>query len=63
MSTYDEHSLDKLALDEFRQKCEPIKDEVVSQLASMCNRLSHLKLCNMDRLSESGRISMAGLLR
>ena len=58
-----EQGLDKLIFKEFKSICEPFEDEVVSRLANICPRISHLELTWMNYLNESGRISMASLLR
>ena len=44
LTCYDlqENGLDKLKLKQFKRQCEPFEEEVVSRLASMCPRLSHL---------------------
>ena len=65
LCSYDlpENGLDKLILNCFYKKCEPFEEEVVSRLANMCSRLSHLELSKMWRLSEAGRISMVSLFR
>ena len=43
--------------------CEPFDEEVVSRLASMCPRLSHLQMSEMWDLKEVGRLSMVNLFR
>ena len=65
LCSYDmpEYGLDKLTFDEFFPQCEPFEDEVVSRLANMCTRLSHLSLTSMKRLTEAGRLSMVSLFR
>ena len=39
-----DHGIDMLTLNGFRKQCEPISEEVVSRLAEICPRLSHLQL-------------------
>lgn len=39
-----EYGLDKLTLRNFKKKCEPFSEEVVSRLANMCPRLTHLRI-------------------
>ena len=58
-----EHGLDELILESFSLKCEPFSDEVVSRLANICPRLSHLKLRKMYTLTKTGRLSMVSLFR
>ena len=55
--------LSKLKFTMFMHQCDSFEDEVVSRLASICPRLSHLELSDMNYLSEKGRVSMANLLR
>ena len=44
LTCYDlpEHGLEKLSLNRFLKSCEPLEEEVMSRLASICPRLSHL---------------------
>ena len=65
LCSYDmpEYGLDKLSFKGFSRQCEPFEDEVVSRLANMCTRLSHLSLTVMDGLTEAGRLSMVSLFR
>ena len=65
LCSYDmpEYGIDKLTLLLFKKTCEPIEEEVVSRLANISTRLSHLQLQSMHNLSEAGRMSLAGLFR
>ena len=58
-----DNSLDKLHFKRFDKSCEPFEDEVISRLANICPKLSHLQINSMYDLSEAGRISMISLLR
>ena len=65
LTCYDlaEHGLDKLNFYYFDKKCEPFEEEVLSRLANVCPRLTHLELSNMYELTETGRLSMVSLFR
>ena len=65
LTCYDfpENGIDKLNFINFKPKCEPFEEEVVSRLANICSQLSNLRLENMKKLSESGRMSMVSLFR
>ena len=51
-----EQGLDKLLFRKFKPVCEPIEEEVLNRLASMCPHLSNFQMSHMDDLTESGRI-------
>ena len=57
-----DHGIDMLTLDNFLE-FEPISEEVVSRLAEICPRLSHLQLSGMYWLTETGRLSIVSLFR
>ena len=57
-----EEGLSKLIFNYFKPQCEPFEDEVMSRLANICPRLSHLEIKVMYNLSEKGRLSMASML-
>ena len=63
MCSYDisEQGLEKLTFTCFL--CEPFEQEVVSRLANMCPRLSHLQMSEMWDLKEAGMLSMVNLFR
>ena len=58
-----EDGLSKLTLCNFKSQCVNIEDEVVSRLANICPRLTHLELINMVDLSEEGLMLMVSILR
>ena len=58
-----DNSLEKLTFIRFDRSCEPFEEEVMSRLANICSRLSHLQINSMFDLSEAGRLSMVSLLR
>ena len=57
-----EQGLNKLTLNYFDSVCEPFEEEVVSRLANICPNISHLELKGMYNLSETGRLSLVGLI-
>ena len=65
LTCYDlaENGLDKLIFYYFYEQCSPFEDDVVTRLASMCPRITHLELSLMSELSEIGRLSMVSLFR
>ena len=65
LTCYDlaENGLEKLIFYVFFEQCSPFEDDVVTRLANMCPRISHLELSNMHNLSEAGRLSMVSLFR
>ena len=64
LCSYDmpEQGLNKLSLNYFDSVCEPFEEEVVSRLANICPNISHLELKGMYNLSETGRLSLVGLI-
>ena len=65
LCSYDilEQGLEKLTFYDFSKQCGPFEEEVVSRLANICPRLSHLQLNTMYDLTEAGRLSLASLFR
>ena len=65
LTCYDhaENGLDKLTFYRFEPQCEPFEEEVLSRMADMCFKLSHLQLKHMYGLTEAGRLSMVSLFR
>ena len=66
LTCYDlpESGLDKLNFSFSMEQCEPLEGEVVTRLANMCPRISHLQLTGMtDELSEAVQMSMFSLFR
>ena len=65
MCSYDipEQGLEKLRLHFFIKSVEPLEEEVLTRIATMCTNLANLKLRDMYNLSEAGRLSMVSLVR
>ena len=65
LCSYDmnEQGLNKLRFDTFKPVCEPFEDEIMSRLANICPRLTHLQFVYMDKLTESGKLSLVSLFR
>ena len=59
----NEHGIDKLIISSLVKDCEPISEEVVSRLAEICPRPSHLQLSDLSYLTETGKLSMVNLFR
>ena len=58
LCSYDipEQGLDKITLNGFRKYTGTFEAEVVTRLANICPRLSHLKFPYLYELTEAGRL-------